>query len=30
LQTFSDIDADDPLRAIEKDDYLLLELAYYF
>ncbi len=30
LQTFSNIDDDDLLAALEKDDYLLLEMAYYF
>ena len=30
LQTFTDIDADDPLAAAAADDYLLLEAAYYF
>lgn len=30
LQTFSNIDADDPLAALAEDDYLLLEMAYYF
>jgi hypothetical protein len=30
LQTFSNIDEDDILAAIERDDYLLLEMAYYF
>ncbi|MDJ0777823.1 MAG: hypothetical protein QNJ85_08170 [Gammaproteobacteria bacterium] len=30
LQTFSNIDGDDVLAAFEHDDFLLLELAYYF
>ncbi len=30
LQTFSDIDPDDLLAALEKDDFVLLEMAYYF
>jgi len=30
LQTFSNIDVDDPLAALADDDYLLLEMAYYF
>ncbi|MDH3387596.1 MAG: hypothetical protein OEN02_06790 [Gammaproteobacteria bacterium] len=30
LQTFSNIDADDLLAALQNDDYLLLEMAYYF
>ncbi|MDH3220522.1 MAG: hypothetical protein OEO19_13395, partial [Gammaproteobacteria bacterium] len=30
LQTFSNIDAGDPLAALQNDDYLLLEMAYYF
>lgn len=30
LQTFSNIDSDDVLAAIEKDDYILMEMAYYF
>jgi len=30
LQTFTNIDADDVLAVFEKDDFLLLEMAYYF
>ena len=30
LQTFSDIDDDDVLAAFERDDFVLLEMAYYF
>lgn len=30
LQTFANIDEDDVLAALENDDYLLLEMAYYF
>jgi len=30
LQTFSNIDQDDVLAAFENDDFLLLEMAYYF
>jgi hypothetical protein len=30
LQTFANIDQDDVLTALENDDYLLLEMAYYF
>ena len=30
LQTFANIDEDDPLIAFEDDDYVLLEMAYYF
>jgi hypothetical protein len=30
VQTFADIDEDDPLIVFEDDDYLLLEMAYYF
>ncbi|MCP4390414.1 MAG: hypothetical protein GY802_19120 [Gammaproteobacteria bacterium] len=30
LQTFSNIDADDVLAVFEKDDFVLLEMAYYF
>lgn len=30
LQTFANIDENDPLIAFEDDDYLLLDLAYYF
>ncbi len=29
LQTFSNVDADDPLAALADDDYLQLEMAYY-
>jgi hypothetical protein len=30
LQTFANLDEDDPLIAFEDDDYLLLDMAYYF
>ncbi len=30
LQTFVNIDENDPLIAFEDDDYLLLDMAYYF
>jgi hypothetical protein len=30
LQTFTNIDENDPLIAFEDDDYLLLDMAYYF
>ncbi|TNF86834.1 MAG: hypothetical protein JSU67_10140 [Gammaproteobacteria bacterium] len=30
LQTFADIDSDDRLAAFANDDFLLLEMAYYF
>ena len=30
LQTFSNIDAADPLSAFAQDDFVLLEMAYYF
>ena len=30
LQVFTSIDQNDPLKAFEKDDYLLIELARYF
>jgi hypothetical protein len=30
LQIFANIDEDDPLIAFEDDDYLLLDMAYYF
>ena len=30
LQTFSNIDSDDVLAALESDDFILLEMAYYF
>ena len=30
LQTFTNIDEQDPLIAFEDDDFLLVELAYYF
>jgi len=30
LQTFANIAADDPLAAIDNDDFLRLEMAYYF
>jgi hypothetical protein len=30
LQTFANIDPDDPLVAFEDDDYLLLDMAYFF
>ncbi len=30
LQTFTSIDSEDPLIALEQDDHLLLEIAYYF
>jgi hypothetical protein len=30
LQTFANIDDDDPLAAFANDDYLLAEMAYYF
>ena len=30
LQTFANIDDDDPLSAFANDDYLLMDLAYYF
>jgi hypothetical protein len=30
LQTFSGVAADDPMKLFERDDYLQLELAYYF
>jgi hypothetical protein len=30
LQVFSNIDANDPLKSFEQDDFLLLELARYF
>ena len=30
IQTFGNVDADDPLIALADDDYLLLEMAYYF
>lgn len=30
LQVFTSIDQDDPLKAFEKDDFLLIELARYF
>ncbi len=30
LQTFSDIDSEDRLAALEKDDFVLVEMAYYF
>ncbi len=30
LQTFSDIDSEDRLVAFEKDDFVLVEMAYYF
>jgi hypothetical protein len=30
LQTFANIDASDPLAAFANDDYLLVDMAYYF
>ena len=30
IQAFGNVDADDPLIALADDDYLLLEMAYYF
>ena len=30
VQTFSNVDTDDPLQALAHDDYMLLELAYFF
>ena len=30
LQTFVDVDPDDPLSALSEDDFLRLEIAYYF
>ena len=30
VQTFSNVDSDDPLQALAHDDYMLLELAYFF
>ena len=30
LQTFSNVSRDDPLRQFHRDDYLQVDLAYYF
>ena len=30
LQTFANIDDDDPLAAFANDDYLQVDMAYYF